>query len=66
MKLTLNGEARELESCVSIYDLLSALQLQAKLVLVEVNGLAIQRSDFQSAKLADGDSIEIVRMVGGG
>jgi sulfur carrier protein len=66
MKLTLNGEARELESCVSIYDLLSALQLQEKLVLVEVNGQAIQRSDFQSAKLADGDSIEIVRMVGGG
>lgn len=66
MKLTLNGEARELESCVSIYDLLSALQLQEKLVLVEVNGQAVQRGDFQSAKLADGDSIEIVRMVGGG
>jgi sulfur carrier protein len=66
MKLTLNGEARELESCASVCDLLSALQLKEKLVLVEINGQAIQRNDFQSAKLADGDSVEIVRMVGGG
>jgi sulfur carrier protein len=66
MKLTLNGEARELEPCASVCDLLSALQLQEKLVLVEINGQAIQRNDFQSAKLADGDSVEIVRMVGGG
>ncbi|MBV8329847.1 MAG: sulfur carrier protein ThiS [Verrucomicrobia bacterium] len=66
MKLTLNGEARELESGASVCDLLSALQLKEKLVLVEINGQAIQRNDFQSAKLADGDSVEIVRMVGGG
>lgn len=66
MKLTLNGEARELECCASVCDLLSALQLKEKLVLVEVNGQAIQRNDFQSAKLADGDSVEIIQMVGGG
>jgi sulfur carrier protein len=66
MRLTLNGKACELESCASVCDLLSALQLKEKLVLVEINGQAIQRNDFQSAKLADGDSVEIVRMVGGG
>jgi sulfur carrier protein len=66
MKLTLNGEARELETCSNVCDLLSALRLEEKLVLVEVNGLAIQRANFHSAELADGDTVEIVRMVGGG
>jgi len=66
MKLTLNGEAHELESCASVCDLLSALQLKEKAVLVEINGQAIHRNHFQSARLVDGDSVEIVRMVGGG
>jgi sulfur carrier protein len=66
MKLTLNGETREFSSCPTIRDLLSQLQLKEKLVLVEVNGEAIQHGNFQGAELTDGDSVEIVRMVGGG
>jgi thiamine biosynthesis protein ThiS len=66
MKLTLNGEAREFESCATVCDLLAELRLKEKLVLVEVNGEAIKRGNFQSAELTDGDTIEIVRMVGGG
>ena len=66
MKLTLNGETRDLETSGTVSDLLASLQLTEKMVLVELNGQAVHRVDFSSANLADGDTVEIVRMVGGG
>jgi sulfur carrier protein len=66
MKLTLNGQARDMESGATVSDLLISLQLAERLVLVELNGQAVQRADFPATKLDEGDSIEIVRMVGGG
>jgi sulfur carrier protein len=62
----LNGQARDMEIGATVSDLLISLQLAEKLVLVELNGQAVQRADFPSIKLDEGDSIEIVRMVGGG
>lgn len=66
MKLTVNGQVRELDSGVTLLALLASLQLTAKLVLVELNGHAVDRADLPVIKLAEGDVLEIVRMVGGG
>jgi sulfur carrier protein len=66
MKLILNGEACDMEAGGTISDLLASLQLTEKMVLVELNGQAVYRVEFRSASLADGDIVEIVRMVGGG
>ena len=66
MKLTLNGQVRDVESGATLSDLLASLQLAEKMVLVELNGQAVQRTDFPETKLDEADAIEIVRMVGGG
>jgi sulfur carrier protein len=66
MKLTLNGEAREVAIGVTLSDLLASLQLADKLVLVERNGNAVSRADFPAVTLCENDTVEIVRMVGGG
>jgi sulfur carrier protein len=66
MKLTVNGQVRDLDSGATLLALLASLQLTEKLVLVELNGQAVDRSDFPVIKLAEGDVLEIVRMVGGG
>jgi sulfur carrier protein len=66
MKLTLNGEVHDVESGASLSDLLASVQMAEKLVLVELNGLAIPRTDFSATKLTEADTIEIVRLVGGG
>jgi thiamine biosynthesis protein ThiS len=66
MKLTLNGQVRDVESGATLSDLLASLQLAEKLVLVELNGHAVPRTDFAATKLDEADAIEIVRMVGGG
>jgi sulfur carrier protein len=66
MKLTLNGQVRDVESGASVSDLLASVQMAEKLVLVELNGCAIPRADFSATRLAEADTIEIVRLVGGG
>jgi sulfur carrier protein len=66
MRLTLNGELREITAVATVSDLLGSLQLTEKLVLVERNGNAVPRTDFAFTKLVEGDTIEIVRLSAGG
>ena len=66
MKLTLNGQVRDSESGATLSDLLASLQLAEKMVLVELNGHAVPRTDFSATVLGEADTVEIVRMVGGG
>jgi thiamine biosynthesis protein ThiS len=66
MTLTLNGKARDLQAGTTLSDLLTSLHLAEILVLVELNGHAIPRTDFQATTLDESDTVEIVRMVGGG
>jgi sulfur carrier protein len=48
-------------------DLLASLELDARTVVVERNGIILRdRSSFASLGLAADDSIEIVHFVGGG
>ena len=66
MRLTLNGELREITAVATVSDLLGSLQLTEKLVLVERNGNAVPRTDFAFTNLVEGDTIEIVRLSAGG
>jgi len=66
MKLTLNGELREVAPIATVSDLLGSLRLTEKLVLVERNGNAVPRADFAFTKLVEGDAIEIFRLSAGG
>jgi thiamine biosynthesis protein ThiS len=67
MTIVLNGASRDLPDgplCVS--GLLELLELGPQPVLVERNGLAVLRREFDAEPVEDGDAIEIVRMVAGG
>jgi thiamine biosynthesis protein ThiS len=66
MNLTLNGQMRDLENGITLSGLLASMQLTEKLVLVELNGHAVERANFPATQLGEGDALEIVRMVGGG
>jgi thiamine biosynthesis protein ThiS len=66
MKLMLNGQARDLQAGTTLSDLLTSLHLAENLVLVELNGHPIPRTDFLATTLDESDTVEIVRMVGGG
>ena len=63
--IILNGEERPIAAS-SIVELLEELGLPISTVLVEQNGLALLRHELEKAPLAEGDQIEILKVVAGG
>jgi thiamine biosynthesis protein ThiS len=66
IEITLNGRPRKIGAGWSVSDLVSSLELQDRLVVVERNGVIIPRNDFPSVEVVAGDTLEIVHFVGGG
>lgn len=66
MKIVANGDPVELADGSTVDDLLAALGLGAKWVVVERNREPVARADMATTVLADGDRIELVRAVAGG
>jgi thiamine biosynthesis protein ThiS len=50
----------------TLSELLKTLGVDAATVVAEVNGKIVQREDFASTGLKDGQSIELIRFMGGG
>ena len=66
MKLTVNGNPRELADGATVVALLEELDLAGKFVAVEVNKELVPKAQHEGHILADGDRVEIVTLVGGG
>ena len=65
--LHVNGSERTIPAGWTLADLLASLELDARTVVVERNGMILRdRSSFTSLELVADDSIEIVHFVGGG
>ena len=64
--LTINGKERQLDRPVTVADYIASLGMDTQHVAVARNGEVLERSNFVSVTLADGDTVEIVRPVGGG
>ena len=66
LRLRVNGQAREIESTMTLADYLKSLGFDGRYVAVARNGDVLERDTFGSVTLEDGDRLEIVRPVGGG
>jgi len=66
MEIIVNGQAREAAEGITIADLLAELQLNDKPVAVEVNLQLVPKHGHADHRLAAGDRLEIVTLVGGG
>ncbi len=66
MRLEINGKTREVEAGRSVAGLLADLELDPRLVVVELNREIIRRDEIENVALSDGDRLEIVHFVGGG
>ncbi len=64
--LTVNGKPREAEGPVSLKRYLVDIGITQTAIAVAHNGTVIPRGEIESVKLEDGDTLEIVRAVGGG
>ncbi len=66
MNITLNGRPHELEGERSIVALLQSLNVKAEQVAVALNGEVVRKRAWPQTKIRSGDTVEIVRAVGGG
>jgi sulfur carrier protein len=65
IKLTINGEAQEV-SATTVSDLLQELGLHPRGTIVERNLEIVDLASYGETILANGDVLELVRLVGGG
>ena len=66
MRITLNGEPRQVADGLTLLQLLKDLDIVIERIAVEHNRRVVPRNQLAAQPLADGDVIEIVTFVGGG
>jgi sulfur carrier protein len=64
--IIVNGEHRQANETLTIAELLAQLDIPLRGVAVEVNCEIVPRTRHAERRLADGDRLEIVTLVGGG
>jgi thiamine biosynthesis protein ThiS len=67
-KLRINGNETQFPTGIphTLIELLKYLNINQATVVAEIDGQIIERQNFIHTKLSDGQSIELVRFVGGG
>ena len=64
--LRINGKPVELDGPTPLTAYLERLGVDPRVVAVEHNGAIVERAAYGELTLREGDTVEIVRMVGGG
>jgi len=64
--ITVNGKTMDVEPGLTVDGLLTLLKVKREYTAVAVNREVTPRSDYATAKLSEGDKVEIVRPMGGG
>lgn len=64
--VTANGRPVELPDGATLADLIATLDLTGRVAAAERNGVAVARADHATTALADGDHVELVRVLAGG
>lgn len=63
--IKVNGELMD-KAGITVTELLSLINCSDNRVAVEINEIIIPKKSYDSTILSDGDSVEVVRFVGGG
>lgn len=66
MNIQLNGESRRIGDGQTVAGLLRELDIRTDRVAVELNLEILDRNDFETRGLRDGDRLEILSFIGGG
>ena len=66
MRLTINGEEREVPDALTLAQLVEQLGMRADRLAIELNRAIVPREAWAATSLHDGDRLEIVHFVGGG
>ncbi len=66
--LKINGSEKEFPGGIpeTLAELLKKLNVKAETVVAEIDGQIIERDNFKTTKLTEGQKIELIRFVPGG
>ena len=65
MRIRINGKDEDTDA-VSVLDVLKGSNIEPRMVAVEVNSKMIERDDYGTIQLKDGDEVEFLYFMGGG
>ncbi len=68
VRIKVNGEEKSFDKELSVMELITALGIRFREVglAVALNGEVVPKSEYERTIVRDGDSVEIVQLVGGG
>ena len=66
MRITLNGQVKEITNSDSIAVLVAQFCANRKHIITEMNGRIVPSNDWANTAIKDGDTVELVSFVGGG
>jgi len=66
INIKLNGKNAAIEASQSVSGLLDCLNINAPQVAVAINGEVLPRDSWSQTEVRAGDTVEVVRAVGGG
>ena len=66
IQVRVNDELHPAAAGQRLLDFIASLGMSPAGILVERNGLALLKDEWEQTRLADGDRIEILRVVAGG
>jgi thiamine biosynthesis protein ThiS len=66
VRIRLNGDARDLPAPLTVQALLVELDIDPRIVAVELNRVVVKRARYADTLIEEGAEIEIVAFVGGG
>ncbi|HKS27971.1 MAG TPA: sulfur carrier protein ThiS [Pyrinomonadaceae bacterium] len=66
MRVTVNGEERELPEGITLEALIGQLMLAPDRLAIERNREVVRRADWPRTTLSEDDRVEIIHFVGGG
>jgi len=67
MKISLNNRPESFEQdMLTISDILKHKNFTFKMMVVKINGQLIKKDQYQTAKVSDGDDVQIIHMISGG
>lgn len=66
MRITVNGTVRQV-AATTVAELLAGMKIdEAQFLAVSRNGAVVRKNDWSATRLAEGDTIDILTIVGGG
>ena len=66
MKITCNGETKEVSPNTTLIYFIKKMELNPDTVVAECDGRIISRDEYDTLVLQEGNVLELIRFVGGG